>query len=177
MHGGHDPQPQDFEEFGLADPYFSVGAIVYRDVFDRNSIGTFVSIKPPVADETKGFGSGEWDFGAGVSWYRRTPRNLFFVELAYWALGDPPDINLRNPIALEVSYGRVLDDARFLVEASLWGRTETVEGTDGPVAIDLTLSRALKGQHSVYLTAEAGLTESAPDYSFSFGYRTRIWKR
>lgn len=177
MPGGHDPPYRDFDKLGLADPYFSVGAIVFRDVFDRNSIATFASVKVPVADETQGFGSGEWDFGAGVSWYRRTPRDLFFAELAFWSLGDPPDVDLKNPIALELSYGRALDDGRYLVEASLWGRTETIEGIDGPIAIDLTLSRALKSQHSVYVTAEAGLTESAPDYSVSVGYRTRIWKR
>lgn len=177
MPGGHDPPAQDFDKLGLADPYLSVGAIVFRDVFDRNSIATFASVKAPVANETQGFGSGEWDVGAGVSWYRRTPRDLFFAELAYWSLGDPPDVDLKNPIALEVSYGWALDDGRYLVEASLWGRTETVEGVDGPIAIDLTLSRALKSQHSVYVTAEAGLTESAPDYSLSVGYRTRIWKR
>jgi hypothetical protein len=176
MPGHPEPPTQDFEKFGIGDLYLTFGAVFYRDVFDRNSLGAFVTAKAPLADESRGFGSGEWDFAAGVSWYRRTQKNLFFAELAYWSLGEPPDVVLINPVAFEFAYGRVLSNPRYLIEASIWGRTETIEGVDGPVAIDLTLSRGLKRQHSVYFTAEVGLTESAPDFAVVFGYRTRIWR-
>lgn len=176
MPGHPEPPAQDYDKFGVGDLYLTFGGVFYRDVFDRNSLGGFVTAKVPVADEDRGFGSGEWDFAAGLSWFRRTPKNMFFAELAYWSLGEPPDVTLINPVAFEFAYGRVLGNPRYLVEASVWGRTKTIEGVDGPVAIDLTLSRSLKRQHSVYFTAEVGLTESAPDYAIVVGYRTRIWR-
>jgi len=176
MPGHPEPPAQDFEKFGVGDLYLTFGAVFYRDVFDRNSLGAFVTAKAPLADESRGFGSGEWDFAAGVSWYRRTQRNLLYAELAYWSLGEPPDIALINPVAFELAFGRVLGDSRFLIEASVWGRTKTVEGVDPPVAVDLTLSRTLKRRHSIYVAVESGLTESAPDYALVLGYRTRIWR-
>ena len=181
-HGGGHPggpgvPPQDFDDLGIGDPYFRVGALVYRGVFDRNSLGVFGTVKAPVADETQGFGTGEWDFGLGMSWNRRTSRSLIFFELSYWSLGEPPDVTFKNPIAGEFTYGRVLSDPRYLIEATIWGRTETVPGVDGPVALDLTLGRSLRGPHSVYVTAEAGLTESAPDFALIVGYRARLWAK
>ena len=183
-HGGHDGgsggpgmEPQDFNDFGIGDPYLKAGALLYRDVFDRNSIGVFGTLKAPVADATRGFGTGEWDFGVGVSWNRTTPRNLIYLELAYWSLGQPPDVTFENPIAGEFTYGRVLSNPRYLIEATIWGRTETVAGVDGPIAVDLTLGRSLEGPHSVYFTVEAGLTESAPDFALIVGYRARVWNK
>lgn len=178
-HGGGSGGPgmgtQDFSDFGFGDPYLRVGALVYRDVFDRNSFGVFGTLKAPVADETQGFGTGEWDFGVGLSWSRLTPKNALYLELAYWSLGDPPDVTFKKPIAGEFTYGWVLSDPRYLIEATIWGRTETLEDVDGPLAIDLTLGRSLNGPHSVYFTLEAGLTESAPDFALIVGYRARIW--
>jgi hypothetical protein len=175
MPGGPGVQPQDFNDLGIGDPYLKVGALLYRGVFDRNSFGVFGTIKAPVADETQGFGTGEWDFGLGVSWSRRTAKNLLFLELAYWSLGEPPDLTFKNPIAGEFTYGRVLSNPRYLLEATIWGRTETAPGVDGPLAVDVTLGRSLNGPHFVYLTLEAGLTESAPDFALIVGYRARIW--
>ncbi len=90
MPGEPGVQPQDFNDLGIGDPYLKVGALLYRGVFYRNSFGVFGTIKAPVADETQGFGTGEWDFGLGVGWSRRTAKNLLFLELAYWSLGEPP---------------------------------------------------------------------------------------
>ena len=168
---------QDFNDLGVGDPYLRIGALLHRGVFDRNSLGVFGTVKAPLADETKGFGTGEWDFGLGMSWSRRSPKNLFFLELSYWSLGEPPDVTFKNPIAGEFTFGRVLSNPRYLIEATIWGRTETVPGVEGPVAIDLTLGRSLNGPHSVYFTAEAGLTESAPDFALIVGYRARVWDR
>mgnify|MGYP001813741073 FL=1 len=179
--GGHPGGPgspsENLNDLGIGDPYFRFGALVYRGVFDRNSIGVFGTVKAPVADEAQGFGTGEWDYGLGLSWSRRTARNLVYVELAYWSLGEPPDVTFSNPIAGEFTYGRVLSNPRFLLEATIWGRTETVPGIDGPIAIDLTLGRSLNGPHSVYFSVEAGFTESAPDYALVFGYRARVWDK
>ena len=175
--GEPDIQPQDFSDLGVGDPYLRVGALLYRGVFDRNSLGVFGTVKAPVADETQGFGTGEWDFGLGMSWSRSTEKNLIFLELAYWSLGEPPDVTFKNPIAGEFTYGRVLSNPRYLLEATIWGRTETVADIDGSLAVDLTLGRSLNGPHSVYLTMEAGLTESVPDFAVIVGYRARVWEK
>ena len=177
MPSGSDTQPQDYDDLGVGDPYLRVGALLYRGAFDRNSFGVFGTVKAPVADETQGFGTGEWDFSLGVNWSRRTRKNLIFFELAYWSLGEPPDVTFNNPIAGEFTYGCVLSNPRYMFEATLWGRTETVAGVDGLLAVDLTIDRSLKGPHSVYFTVEAGLTESAPDFALVAGYRARVWRK
>lgn len=176
MPGHPPPEPEDFQEIGVGDLYLTGGGVIFRDVFDRNSLGAFLTAKVPLADESQGFGSGEWDFSFGLSWYRRAERNLVFAEIAYWVLGEPPDQELINPLAFEVAYGRVLGDPRYLIDFSIWGRTKTVDGVDGPIAVDASLSRVVKGPHSVYGSVEVGLTESAPDFAIVVGYRTRLWR-
>ena len=39
-------------------------------------------------------------------------------------------------MAFEVAYGRVLGDPRYLIDASIWGRTKTVEGKPSVEVID-----------------------------------------
>ncbi len=62
-------------------------------------------------------------------------------------------------------------DGRYSLLGSLSGMTEIVDGVDGPAQAGVTVSRLLKSKRSFSVTLAAGLTDSAPDYSVSAGWR------
>ena len=177
-HGGGGQNPdsgsRQYDTLGLGDLYLSGAVVVLRDVFDRNTLAASATLKAPVASATEGFGTGEWDAALGLSWHRRTATNQVSAELSYWWLGDAPDLELSNPLAFEASYGCSLKNPRWFAEVSLWGRTRTVEDVSGLLAMGVTIHRSVRGAHAVYATAEAGLTESAPDVAVAVGLRFRL---
>jgi len=180
-HPGHpgDPEPpvERTSDTALSDPYLRVGADVYRSLFGTSTLGIFGTVKFPVADENRGFGTGEWDVAAGIAWTHSAPASYVHLEVAYWSLGGPSGVAFENPLAVELSYGRFLNEGRYLIEATAWGRTETLVGVDGPLAMDLTFHRSLGNARWVYVTVEAGFTESAPNYALAVGYRVRLWQQ
>ena len=85
-----------------------------------------------------GFGTGEWDYGAGITVSRQAGSTLLLADLGYWVYGDLPDLELKDPLTFGVGLGRTLSDGRFSVHASVWGSTATVDGVDGPVQFGVT---------------------------------------
>lgn len=174
----------DLDEIALADTS-SVGEVGIGDVSahaELELIGVSVSrpalrltadVKVPVADVDRGFSTGEWDYAAGLSISQHFGRTLAFVDVAYWILGDLPDLELQDPFAYAVGVGYPLSERMgFLLTAS--GYSTIIEGTDPPAQISVGLSYLLSGNRGLLGGAALGLTESSPDVSFSFGWRVAL---
>lgn len=168
------PAAADFDHLGVGDLYLTAGWTVVRGALGHGRAAAFASVKVPIADRGSGFGTGEWDAGAGVALGRTTDQVSLQARVAWWTFGDTPELELDDALVAEVAALRSLAGGRWAVGASAWGRTRTVEGVEGPVAAGVTVSRRLTGGGSVYATAEAGLTESAPDVALVLGWRAAI---
>ncbi len=169
-----DPQTLDFDESGLGDPVFRADFAVLQSQASGVRFGLYGAAKPPLADEDSGFGTGEWDYGAGVTVSRRVGSTLFLADLGYWIFGDLPDFELEDPFAYSIGVGRLLEGGRYSVLGSVSGYTETVDGVDGPIEAGFTVSRLARSGRSFNVTLSAGLSESAPDYSISTGWRVGL---
>ena len=137
-------------------------------------MGVYGAVKPPLADEDSGFGTGEWDYGAGVTLSKRAGSLLFLGDLGYWVFGDLVDLELQDPFAYSIGLGRTLASGRYSVVGSVSGYTEIVDGVDGPIEASFLVSRNLSAGRSFNLTVSAGLTDSAPDYSLAAGWRLAL---
>ncbi len=166
-----DPGTLDFNKSGVGDPLFRADFAISEGRADGPDFGVYLAAKPPLADEDSGFGSGEWDYGAGITVSKRAGQNFLVADLGYWVYGDLPDLELMDPLAFSFGLGRSLPGGRYSVLGSVWGSTETVDGVDGPVQVGVTGSRLMDSGRSLNVTLSAGLTESAPDYSLSLGWR------
>jgi hypothetical protein len=130
-------------------------------------------VKIPVTD-TSTFGTGQWDAGAFLSVSRSVGRRLFLgVDVAYWRLGDLPDLELRDPVSGTVSLG--------YADASGWGgslvgsaATAVVEEFDGPASIGAALTRVSSGRSSWSLLSLVGLTETSPDVTVGLSWSVRL---
>jgi hypothetical protein len=156
---------------GIGDPLVHADVEVVADRGSQPALRFNVSGKIPVTDPDDGFGTGEWDYGAGVSLAKQRGRHSVFVDVAYWRFGDLPDLELKDGVAYGVGYGQVLGTGRWSVLASVSGWTSILDGADPPVRVGLGLSRLLTPGRSLSLIAGVGLTETAPDVSIALGWR------
>jgi len=166
-----DPQTLDFSETGLGDPIFRADFGLSENQSSGLKFGIYGSAKAPLADEDSGFGTGEWDYGAGITVSKKAGSVLLLADLGYWIFGDLEDFELEDPFAYSFGLGRSLESGRYSVLGSISGYTETVDGIDGPVEAGFTVSRLNRSGRSFSVTLSAGLTESAADYSLSTGWR------
>jgi hypothetical protein len=131
------------------------------------------AVKAPVAD-TSTFGTGEWDAGATLSLSHSLERRVFLgVDLAYWHLGDLPDLDLRDPVSgtVSLSYAGRSGWAGSLVG---FAATAVVDGFDGPASIGAALTRVSSGRSSWSLLSLVGLTETSPDVSVGLSWSVRL---
>ncbi len=168
------PQTLDFNETGLGDPVFRADFAVFERSSSGVRFGVYGAAKLPLADEDSGFGTGEWDFGAGITVSKKVGSTLFLADLGYWSFSDLVDFEIKDPFTYSFGLGRSLEGGRYSVLGSISGYTETVDGIDGPVEAGLTVSRLNSSGRSLNLMLSAGLTESAPDYSLSIGWRVDL---
>ena len=128
--------------------------------------------KAPVTD-TAGFGTGQWDFGAGASLSYMIGRGGFLgADLGWWHVGDLPGLDLQNPVWGTVAGGATLAPGwAGLVSAS--GGTSALAGYDAPWSAGAGVSR-LVGATMVGVNASVGLSQTAPDLSVTVSWRVRL---
>lgn len=112
-HGGMAPSTgMPFSRVGVGDPVGRIEVAVLRTAGQRVAVKLVGAAKAPLADVGRGFGTGEWDIGTGVSGLLRIRRATVLAEGVYWKLGDPPGAARRNAVAYTLSIGRALSQSR-----------------------------------------------------------------
>lgn len=167
-----DPETQNFDKIGLGDPLLR--ADIQLGGSALANVGFFVAAKAPIADESSGFGTGEWDFAGGITLDWAFGDGHVFGEAGYWNYGDLSDLELEDPLSLTLGYGRVVGEGKWSYIASLWALSEGVDATDAPAEASFTLSRRLEPGRSVSLTLAAGLTDSTSDFRALVGWSTGL---
>lgn len=159
----------DFEA-AVGDP--TVGLTL--TVLDRG--GLFVSAgavaKIPLTDTTD-FGSGEWDVGGSISLSRSFGLStLLSVDVAYWRLGDLPDLELRDPLLVSAS-AAYLALSGWGGSVGFSGAQSVIAGFDDAYAVHLGVNR-VRPSAVLGVTASIGLSETAPDFALGVNWRVRL---
>jgi hypothetical protein len=166
-----EPAPESGQYTGsLADPVVQLFVSAHRG--DRTSVGLSASVKIPVL-EAGDFGTGRWDVGGGLSLSRFVGSGtLVGLDLGFWRLGDPPDLDLQDTVTGTLTIGRPLGRL-WSASASLSGGRSAVAGYADPWWASLLVSRvAARGIWG--LTASVGLTETAPDFTLGLLFRLKL---
>ncbi len=154
----------------LADPVVQLFVTAHQG--DRSSVGLSASVKVPVL-EAGDFGTGRWDVGAGLSLSRVVGSRTFLgLDLGFWRLGDPPDLDLQDTLTGTLTVGRPLGRL-WTASASLSGGRSVVPGYADPWWASLLVSR-LSARGIWGFTASFGLTDTAPDFTLGLLYRLRL---
>ncbi len=163
-----------YEDIGIGDPLAHADFRLWKEGAVLPSLRITAEVKVPIADVDRGFGTGEWDYSAGVSLSKSFGRTMLFTDVAYWVLGDLPDLELKDPLAYSFGLGQMLPGGRVGLLASMSGYTRILEGVDPPAQISLGLSYLLGSGRSLMGSAAFGLSESSSDISLSFGWRLSL---
>jgi hypothetical protein len=96
---------------------------------------------------------------------------LLMADAMYWFIGDMPGLVLEDALAYSASIGRPFSGGKVGIIASLLGYTKTYEDIDPPIQVSLGFTYLKTSGDSFNGNCSAGLTESAPDLSVSFGWQ------
>ena len=128
------------------------------------------SVKVPVTDTTD-LGTGAWDAGGNLSGSATvSSRVMLGVDLGYWYLGDPPGLDLQNPVLFGGTLS-VLAGRNWGTSVGVSGATPTIVGFAPSVSVTAGVLRIGGAGGSLGVLATMGLTETAPDVSVSLTWR------
>lgn len=159
-----------YDEFGAGDPTFRLAVEVVRETDGSPSVTLSGSVKPPLADPDRGFGTGAWDGGASLGLSKRVGEAFLFADLGYWSYGDMEDIELKDPVSYGAGIGVVPGGGRVGLMASVSGSTRILEETDPPLEVGVGVNVGFAGRRSVSATLSFGLSESSPDVAAGIGW-------
>lgn len=142
-----------------------------KDLFDLTATA---KIKFPTADDSKGLGTGEFDEGVGLEFAKRiSPDWSVFFDVSYTVLGDPPDTDLQNRLALDV--GVAVRINQTLTASAFYAQsTSAIRGGSALRDITAGLEYEVSKEWHVYGGASAGLTGASEDYGINAGASYRF---
>ena len=150
-------------ETHVGDPTFGVSFSTQAS--DRAILSLTANAKAPVTD-TASYGTGAWDFGAGASLSILSASRLFVSgSVAFWSLGDLPELELQDIWLGTVSAGTIRPSG-WSFAAFLSGSSSAVAEFEAPLSAGTTVSW-VRSRGSVGLSVGAGLSGTAPDVSVS----------
>lgn len=165
-------------ETQVGDPVLQAGADFGLDAAGRTRLGFSLLGKVPVATVESGVGTGEFDYGAGLSFSVSSERGFLFADVTHWRLGDLPDLPLNDltsgAIGVGVSFGAA---RRLSALASVSASTAVVDNVEAPRSAGLSLGYAVREGRFVTLGGTAGLSESAADWTVTVGWRASLRPR
>lgn len=165
---------QEAFQTSFGDPYLNADAEVYSGSGALRSVSLSGSAKIPVADVSTGVSSGKWDFGAGLSAILSAGRAMLLADLAYWWLGDMPDLVLNDGVSYALGVSVPAFSGRGSVMGLVSGMSKTIDNMESPVTVTGSLSRSVGERAFVNTGIGFGLTESAPDFYVMLGWSVRL---
>lgn len=165
-----EPETIEYQQFGVGDPLVRVGIRLWKESRFLPSVELSGQAKLPLASVESGFGTGEWDYGAGLSLTRKLGGVFLFADVNYWMLGDLQDLEIKDPWSYALSAGLPFSRGKVSLLISYFGMTEIIEGIEPPSSLGLGLSFKVASKSSLMLNGVFGLSESSPDFSVSLGW-------
>jgi hypothetical protein len=155
-----------------------IGDLVVRAEFDvlkiqdtPQTVLLFVETKVPVASVEDGFGTGEWDYGTGLSLSRVFGGTFVSADVGYWILGDMPQLEFKDPVSYGAAVGFYFAAGSGGVMLSYSGSTEVIEEAGAPSQIGLGANYRLEEDIGINGMLSVGLSDSSPAFSLSFGWQ------
>jgi hypothetical protein len=165
----------NYTKTSFSDPSLMVNATVFTSERGRTIISSSVGVKFPIANPNAGFGTGEWDIGAGLSWSQRFSEQwIVIISGMYWKLGDMEELNFNDMVSYSTGLGRSFGNAKLMAIGNFFGSTEIIDGVDPPMSVGAGLSYRPSTKLNFNTNVLMGLSESASDLSFGLGWSVTL---
>lgn len=163
-----------YQTASFADPSVYGSFRILGATSRSTSLTLNTSVKIPFAKPSSGFGTGEWDFGAGLSLFQRFRSTFIFGDVMFWRMGDMADLNLNNPVSLSVGVGRAINNGKWMLSTSAAGSTKIIDSVDPPASLNVGLGYYKSTKTSINGTLSVGLSESSSDISAGIGWSYKL---
>lgn len=131
-------------------------------------------LKLPTADEEKGLGTGETDWGGGLEFAKEISRDWTFLADAYYAfIGDPPGIDYDNRVSFDTGFSLMLDKGLSLTALYEDGGA-ILRGTPSARDLSGTVSYAPAAGRQFFGGLLLGLSDGSPDMGISAGFSQKF---
>jgi len=164
----------DYQEIGLGDLFIQANWRLMEEVKALPSISLTAGFKVPLADVEDGFGTGEFDNGAGVSISKALSICLAIIDLSYWRLGDLTGLELKDAFVYSLAIGRPIVNRKLNLLVSFSGCSEVIDDAGPSAQIGLGLAYYLDSGPNLNGSVALGVTDSAPDFSVSLGWGIKL---
>lgn len=158
----------------FADPSVYGSFKILSSTSTSTSLTLNTSVKIPLAKPSSGFGTGEWDFGAGLSLFQRFHSIFIFGDVMFWRMGDMADLALNNPVSLSAGVGKAFINGKWMVSTSAAGSTKIIDSADPPASLNIGLGYYKSTKASINGTLSVGLSESSADVSAGIGWSYQL---
>ncbi len=154
-------------ESGIGDVILRGGAVLLPEGSGGLSVNGSLALKLPTADETKGLGTGETDYGAFLALHQRFDQFKLSLMGGYIKVGDPPQTTYNDISLYGVGISRVFGKTNL--SASFEGRRATVPGAKNPQEINLGFFHVLNADYAIKGGTFFGLNDGGPDFGLNAG--------
>jgi hypothetical protein len=126
-------------------------------------------IKIPTASAENYFGTGEFDYGIGLTFRKKLFSFIAFGDIGYLNLGDPELITYLNPLTFGIGIGRGFDYGRYSLSVYYQRYTKIYEAYPAPHQLSLGFYVNIIKRTFISFIGSKGLSETSPNFSTSVG--------
>lgn len=164
----------DNKEGGQHHAESAIGDIVLhggRVLLAENNLGFSLhgalALKVSTADEAKGLGTGESDYGAFLSLQQRFDTLKLNLMAGYLKIGDPPALDYHDSYLYGVGIAKMME--KMSLYAALEGRRALVADTDNPLEINAGFIFSFNRHYLLKSQTFVGLNDGGPAFGFEMG--------
>lgn len=168
------PDTSAYTQASFGDPSIYANLKLYSSLSGATSIRLNSGLKFPLADPNSGFGTGQWDYGLGLSASQRIGSYFMMADLMKWWFGDLADLELKDPLTYSFGLGRSLGGGSWLINTTYSGYTEVIDGYDPPQSLNFGVGYFASDRVSLNSFITFGLSESSSDFSLGFGWNVKL---
>lgn len=154
-------------ETGVGDVVLRGGRVLVPEGPGGFSLNGTLALKFPTADETRGLGTGEFDFGAFLGMYKRIEDFKLSLTGGYIKVGDPSLINYNDIYLYGVGISRIFGRTEGAV--SFEGRRAMVPGAEDPLEVTIGFFHVLNVDYAIRGSAFKGANNGGPDLGVDLG--------
>lgn len=164
------PDTVSYRQASFSDPSIYGSLQIFNSSAQTTNLNLNASVKLPFTNPASGFGTGAWDFGTGISLFRRIHTMFLFMDTMYWRMGDMNDLDLINPVTGSAGAGKAFKGGQWMVNTSISGSTKIIGSVDPPLNLNTGLGYMKSSKTLLNSTFSFGLSETSPDFTASVGW-------
>jgi hypothetical protein len=168
------PDTVSYRSSSFSDPTVGGTLFLYGRTSPSTSVNLNTTLKIPLANPENGFGTGAWDFGAGLSILQRIKTFYLYGDITYMWLGNMDELELNNPFFFSAGISRGFGGGRWMISTSFSTSIRIIDDYDPPMSLHFGFGHFISPRSSVSSTVGFGLSESSSDFSAGLGWSLRL---